>query len=309
MRKLLNAVWSFPLSRIFAFLAILLFVIIICEPVLVFALGKIGICSGFVVLLWAEFWHLAVSFALVVLFAKKVEHARLSDFGITARNFAVEILTGAVFGTLLIVGSVAVMYGIGIYKPISHSSGSDLLLAAGILFFAAATEELIFRSYVFNVLEKHWGTIAAVIISSTAFGFAHMLNHVGGSSVQSKILFCTFLSLEAGVSLAACYVFTRRLWMPIGAHWMWNFFEGPVLGTHVSGADFGQSYVSAAIEGPMLLTGGNFGPEGSVICLLIGTIGGVLILYFAEKRNNFVSYAEAQKRLAERDALSDQVAA
>ena len=135
MRKLLNAVWSFPLSRIFAFLAILLFVIIICEPVLVFALGKIGISSGFVVLLWAEFWHLAVSFALVVLFAKKVEHARLSDFGITARNFAVEILTGAVFGTLLIVGSVAVSrFGSlrrSAFEPAQGSSGS--LTAPGLL--------------------------------------------------------------------------------------------------------------------------------------------------------------------------------
>ena len=208
----------------------------------------------------------------------------------------------------MVAGAIAVMYVMGIYKPISHSSGSELPLAAGTLLFAAATEELIFRSYAFNILEKHWGTIAAVIVSSAAFGFAHMLNDAGGASVDSKVLFCTFLSLEAGVSLAACYVFTRRLWMPIGAHWMWNFFEGPVFGTHVSGADFGQSYVSATMEGPVLLTGGKFGPEGSVFCLLIGTISGVILLYLSAKRNNLVSYAEAQKRLAER-ALSEKIAA
>lgn len=292
----------------FTFLVILFLVIIIFEPILVSTLGKAGVSIALVVFLWTEVWHLAISFALVVLFAKKVEHGKLSDFGFSPQNFALEFSAGAVFGALMVAGAVAVMYVMGIYKPISHSSGSELPLAAGTLLFAAATEELIFRSYAFNILEKHWGTIAAVIVSSAAFGFAHMLNDAGGASVDSKVLFCTFLSLEAGVSLAACYVFTRRLWMPIGAHWMWNFFEGPVFGTHVSGADFGQSYVSATMEGPVLLTGGKFGPEGSVFCLLIGTISGVILLYLSAKRNNLVSYAEAQKRLAER-ALSEKIAA
>jgi membrane protease YdiL (CAAX protease family) len=251
---------------------------------------------------------LLISFGLLALFVKKVERAKLSDFGMSMKNAIPELSLGVVVGALLVAGVVAVMFLLGVYQPTSHSSGSDLLLAAGTLFFAAVTEELIFRSYALNVLEKHWGTIAAVIVSSAAFGFAHMLNDAGGSTVQSKFLFCTFLSLEAGVSLAACYVFTRRLWMPIGAHWMWNFFEGPVFGTHVSGADFGQSLLTAKIEGPMLLTGGKFGPEGSVICLVLGTIAGVVLLHFSKKRDNLISYETAQNRL-KNTTESNQIAA
>lgn len=300
MRNILNAIWSFPLTRLFTFLVILFLVIILSEPIVISLIGKIGISAGLAVFLWTEVWHLLVSFGLLALFIKKVERAKLVDFGISSKNFALELSIGSLCGTLLVVGVVAVMYALGIYKPISHSSGSDLLLAAGMLFFAAATEELIFRSYALTILEKHWGTIAAVIVSSAAFGFAHMLNDVGGSPVQNKVLFCTFLSLEAGLSLAACYVFTRRVWMPIGAHWMWNFFEGPVFGTHVSGADFGQSYMSATLEGPLLLTGGKFGPEGSVICVLLGTVGGVALLYLAGKRNNLISYKAAQSRVRQK---------
>lgn len=297
MRNLLNAVWSFPLTRIFTFLVILFLVIILSEPIIVALIGKTGISAPLMVFLWTEVWHLLISFGLLSLFVKKVERAKLSDFGVSMKNAVPELSLGVVVGTILVAGIVGVMFLLGIYKPISHSSGSDLLLAAGTLFFAAVTEELIFRSYALNVLEKHWGTIAAVIISSAGFGFAHMLNDAGGSTVQSKLLFCTFLSLEAGVSLAACYVFTRRLWMPIGAHWMWNFFEGPVFGTHVSGADFGQSLVTAKMQGPMLLTGGKFGPEGSVICLVLGTMAGVVLLYLSKKRNNLISYETAQNRL------------
>lgn len=296
MRNLLNAVWSFPLTRIFTFLVILFLVIILSEPIIVALIGKTGTSAPLAVFLWTEVWHLLISFGLLSLFVKG-ERAKLSDFGVSRKNAVPELSLGIVVGTLLVAGIVGVLFLLGIYKPISHSSGSDLLLAAGTLFFAAVTEELIFRSYALNVLEKHWGTIAAVIISSAGFGFAHMLNDAGGSTVQSKLLFCTFLSLEAGVSLAACYVFTRRLWMPIGAHWMWNFFEGPVFGTHVSGADFGQSLVTAKMEGPMLLTGGKFGPEGSVICLVLGTMAGVVLLYLSKKRNNLISYETAQNRL------------
>lgn len=300
MRKILNAIWSFPLTRLFTFLVILFLVIILSEPFVISVIGKMGISAALAVFLWTEVWHLFVSFGLLAFFIKKAERANLVDFGISSKNFALELSIGALCGTLLVVGVVAVMYALGIYKPISHSSGSDLLIAAAMLFFAAATEELIFRSYALTILEKHWGTIAAVIVSSAAFGFAHMLNDVGGSPVQNKVLFCTFLSLEAGLSLAACYVFTRRVWMPIGAHWMWNFFEGPVFGTHVSGADFGQSYMSATLEGPLLLTGGKFGPEGSVICVLLGTVGGVALLYLAGKRNNLISYKAAQSRVRQK---------
>lgn len=307
MRNLLNAVWSFPLTRIFTFLVILFLVIILSEPIIVALIGKTGTSAPLAVFLWTEVWHLLISFGLLSLFVKG-ERAKLSDFGVSMKNAVPELSLGIVVGTLLVAGIVGVMFLLGIYKPISHSSGSDLLLAAGTLFFAAVTEELIFRSYALNVLEKHWGTIAAVIISSAGFGFAHMLNDAGGSTVQSKLLFCTFLSLEAGVSLAACYVFTRRLWMPIGAHWMWNFFEGPVFGTHVSGADFGQSLVTAKMQGPMLLTGGKFGPEGSVICLVLGTMAGVVLLYLSKKRNNLISYETAQNRLNNETELS-QIAA
>lgn len=308
MRNLLNAVWSFPLTRIFTFVVILFLVIILSEPIIVALIGKTGTSAPLAVFLWTEVWHFLISFGLLAIFVKTGERAKLSDFGVSMKNAVPELLSGVVVGTLLVAGVVAVMFLLGVYRPTAHTGGSDLFLAAGTLFFAAVTEELIFRSYALNVLEKHWGTIAAVIVSSVAFGFAHMLNDAGGSTVQSKFLFCTFLSLEAGVSLAACYVFTRRLWMPIGAHWMWNFFEGPVFGTHVSGADFGQSLVTAKMEGPMLLTGGKFGPEGSVICLLLGTVAGVVLLHLSKKRNNLISYEAAQNRL-KNTTESDQIAA
>ncbi len=69
----------------------------------------------------------------------------------------------------------------------------------------------------------------------------------------------------AGVLLGAAYAATGRLWLPIGLHLGWNFAEGPIFGTAVSGTDIGPSLIVGDLEGPVILTGGEFGPEASIV--------------------------------------------
>lgn len=295
-----NAVWSFPLTRFFVFIFTLFAILIFTEPALVVALAKQGIKGSLPVLFTTEVYHLCLCFALLYVFIRKFEHSDLSKFGFDTKNAAGHFALGIILGGLLVVLTLVGMMLASAYDFGKLNTAIDLPLSAITLLLAAATEELIFRSYAFNIMEKSWGTIAAVLVSSFCFGFAHMLNEAGGAAVMDKVVFCTFLSFEAGVSLAACYVLTRRLWMPIAAHWAWNFFEGPFFGTHVSGADFGQSLFSPTIQGPTYLTGGLFGPEGSVVCVLLGTASGIGLLWYAKKMNNdFVTLAQARNHSKE----------
>lgn len=294
IRKTVKAVWAFPLIRIFAFLVLLVFSLIVSERFLYQLLETLH-TPHLAVELCSYVLQFVVCLGLTALFVRKFEHLPLSEFGLRKECFHPDFLLGVLYGALPMVLIVAVMYGMNLYSPQKFNSAQDLLISGSALIFAAASEELIFRAYTFNVLERAWGTITALAISSIGFGFAHMVNEPAGTVLADRLLFCTFLSFEAGLMLAACYVFTRRLWMPISAHWMWNFFEGPVFGTHVSGTDFGRDLIDANITGPVLLTGGKFGPEGSVICLVIGTVFGVGLLWFAAKRNRFISYAEARQ--------------
>lgn len=307
--KFLRSNWSNPATRFVLFLFVWVTLLIFSESYVVALLSAIGITATLPAFLGSQIIDLGMTLGILYLFVRFFEREKLVDFGFSPKNLLVELLLGVVCGALLVVGVVLGMYCFGAYIPIGINSSKDLILSASALFFAAATEELIFRSYALNILERRWGTIAAVIVSSLGFGFAHMVNHVRGASVADMLLFCTFLSLEAGLSLAACYCVTRRLWMPIGAHWMWNFFEGPVFGTHVSGADFGQSLVKATVSGPPLFTGGGFGPEGNIISLVLGTVSGVIILYIAGKRKKLISLADAQKHLAERHERSAEIQA
>ncbi len=223
--KFANAVWSFPLTRCFVFVFILFAILIFTEPSLVSALAMVGIKGSLPVLFTTEIYHLGLCFSLLYFFIRKFEHSDLCQFGFDTKSAAGNFALGTIFGGLLVVLTLLVIMIAGSYSFGKINTAIDLPLSALTLILAAATEELIFRSYAFTIMEKSWGTVAAVIVSSFCFGFAHMVNEAGGAAVMDKVLFCTFLSLEAGISLCACYVVTRRLWMPIAAHWAWNFFE------------------------------------------------------------------------------------
>lgn len=73
----------------------------------------------------------------------------------------------------------------------------------------------------------------------------------------------------------------------------WNFTQGYVFGAAVSGGELGLSIArSTPLAGvPDWLTGGAFGPEGSLPALLVcGTIGG-LALWLAWKEGRLTRHA------------------
>ena len=77
---------------------------------------------------------------------------------------------------------------------------------------------------------------------------------------------------------------TRALWLPIGLHFAWNFFQGPVFGFPVSGT---QTSTLLQLEpvGPELLTGGRFGPEASLVGVAAELLGIALLWWWASRRS------------------------
>jgi hypothetical protein len=92
--------------------------------------------------------------------------------------------------------------------------------------------------------------------------------------------------VEAGVLLSAAYYLTRRLWFPIGLHAAWNFSLAGIFGLRVSGVDPVRGFIQGSLHGPDLLTGGSFGPEGSVVTVALGLALGIALLLKARQKGN-----------------------
>jgi membrane protease YdiL (CAAX protease family) len=130
-------------------------------------------------------------------------------------------------------------------------------------------EELFSRGYHLQTLESGLNTFWAVLISSSIFGLLH-LGNPGASWIS------TLGILLAGLFLALPYLLTRQLWLSIGLHIGWNFFEGVVFGFPVSGLETFR-LLRHTVSGPELWTGGGFGPEAGLLVLPALLLGAVLV--------------------------------
>jgi uncharacterized protein len=207
-----------------------------------------------------------------------VERRPLAKIGFPSdgalRDLGLGLLLGAALLTL-VVGGLALA---GWYQVIGFAwnlPGENVVavVVGGLLLTAliAVSEEVLLRGIFFRILEEGVGSWIAVAISALVFGLLHVTNP--NASLWAGIA----VALEAGVLFGAVYIHTRSLWMPIGLHWTWNFFEGWVFGTPVSGIDI-TGLLRSTTEGPTLWTGGSFGPEAGLIAVFICGAAGVLIL-------------------------------
>ncbi len=183
----------------------------------------------------------------------------LSNYPGWGRELALGIAIGAAMMAVVVGGIVAVrgIRYVG-FAALSAAFGRQTLRLAALLFLAAAYEEILYRGYAFQRLVDAVGARGAILIISALFGVAHLRN-------PSVTPLSTANTVLAGILLSVAYLKTRALWLPIGLHWAWNFFMGPVLSLHISGLQFGQPLFLTEDLGPAWLSGGAYGPEGSVV--------------------------------------------
>ncbi len=134
---------------------------------------------------------------------------------------------------------------------------AGLLIGAVHTLGLAIHEEVQCRGYPFQLLLR-WNPAVAVVLTGAFFVAMHLPNP--GGLAWSAMLNMFLLHLL----LAACYLRTRSLWLPIGVHFGWNYMMGYVLGMPVSGVLYSSSAFSTTMS-QGIWTGHAFGPEGGMI--------------------------------------------
>ena len=184
-----------------------------------------------------------------------------------------EIAMGLVTGFVLFSVVMAVLWAIGVYHIVGKGDAKGLAEAIALAVMAGFLEELLFRGILFRLSSRIVGTWGALLFTSAIFGLAHLGNK--GATLSSGVA----IMLEAGVLLGAAYALTQRLWFPIGLHMAWNFTEGSVYGMQVSGNTASTGLVHGTLTGPPLLTGGAFGPEASIVAVIVCFLLAMYLLY------------------------------
>lgn len=155
-----------------------------------------------------------------------------------------------------------------------------MLAAWGVTFgMVGFMEELAFRGYALHNLHAWMGARAAVFFQALLFALIHLDNVVGpivqrnngGAPTPAQMMQAAtdirwgLLNIFLiGIFFALCFWKTGSLWFPIGFHASWNFFLGCIFSLPVSGIPIFRLF-NVSLSNNTLLTGGDFGAEGSVL--------------------------------------------
>ena len=222
----------------------------------------------------------AVGFAVYIGLVRLVERRPVTELALPGMGR--ELGTGIIIGTGLYTACILLLMVMGIYKIDGLNPVSYLLPALALPLSSGIFEELLFRGVLFRIVEEWLGSWISLVVSSLVFGLVHLMNPA------ATVMGAVFISVEAGVLLAAAYMLTRRLWMSMGFHIAWNYTQSGVFSGTVSGGYVEPGLIKPVVDGPTLLTGGGFGVESSVIAFVLCTVTVAPLLVLATRRGHIV---------------------
>ncbi|ABQ04183.1 CPBP family intramembrane glutamic endopeptidase [Flavobacterium johnsoniae] len=272
-------IFNFPVVKIVLALLTFMAVVIIGQQIAVKLLALTPLEKDYRNLLKGLF----VSFSCIlsyILFFKKYDKRAITEF--SAKGLAKNLTIGILIGFVLQSFTILVMYLNGNYSVVNINPVSFILIPFAIMFTVAIIEEILVRGIIFRIVEEKLGSYISLTISSVLFGVFHLANPHG--TIISGICITT-----AGFMLGAAFIYSRNLWFPIALHFAWNFTQSGIFGAITSGNEKTSSLLEAKIHGPEFITGGEFGPEGSIQAIVFCALGTILLLVLSQKQNKIIT--------------------
>ena len=209
----------------------------------------------------------------VWIFQKFISKERFISIGLDFINYKNDFYQGLAVGTVLISIGFFTLIILNLTSiDLTYFSIYDQIFYFFLFIVVSLNEEIAIRGYILHNLCQSFNKYIALIISS----FVFMGMHLGNPNIGMLPLANLFL---AGIFLGVYRIHKNNLWFPIGAHLMWNYLQGPIYGFEVSGNKI-NSLFEQKLQGHEVLTGGNFGYEGSIIL----TVFLIISIYLMDKR-------------------------
>ncbi len=196
-------------------------------------------------------------------YVKRFESRKVEELSFSL----VKILTAGFLGAVSLGLPVMLLFIKGDYTLIGTQSWSNVADVAFIIFSVAFLEEVIFRGIIFGIIVRNVGLLSALIFPSLIFSLAHFFNENWSSwvGVVSVVLL--------GVMWSLVYFLTNNLWAATLNHACWNFVIY-ISGLPLTGEPEWQKIApfQTEITGSLAWTGGEAGPENSILVILVISI-------------------------------------
>ncbi|MBT9446750.1 MAG: CPBP family intramembrane metalloprotease [Hyphomonadaceae bacterium] len=217
-----------------------------------------------------------------------VERRKIPELGLG--RLLPDIFIGLAIGGLLIVTIIGLMRGAGwvtiVATPVTQIAESlKQSVQSGVI------EEVLMRIIIFRLLWRAAGVFPSLILTALLFGGLHLSNP--DATVFSALCLLAGEGIGAGL-----YLLTGRVWMSIGMHAGWNFAQGWLFGSAVSGLDVfaGGPLHTRPVDGvATTLSGGGFGPESSLAALIVSLLASLIFLSIAWKKGRFITPADSDR--------------
>lgn len=147
-----------------------------------------------------------------------------------------------------------------------------------IFIIGAVFEEIFFRGYIMRTMGDRGNAKWVIYLVSALF-----FSVVHGANPNVSILGLVNILL-VGLLFAYMFDVTKRLWLPIGYHFTWNYFQGNIFGFPVSGLEPHGIYQVDTSVGNDLITGGTFGIEGGLLATLVLILSFVAVKTYYRKQ-------------------------
>jgi len=232
-------------------------------------------------------------FLFVSWLMSRIEHRKLSSYGLGGAHRLSRFAIGAVWGIVLLSLLVLTLHSLHFLTfdaRLDHGRSILFWGAAQLLgfLFVGLAEEYTMRGYLQFTLTRgfvglgnliapqHARTIAfwiASVFTSALFLFAH--THNAGENWLG--LFQVFL---AGVVFVVALWRTGSLWWGIGFHTTWDWCQSFLYGVPDSGGLMQGRLFATHAAGNPLFSGGTVGPEGSVLCIPVFLLAIAVLVFF-----------------------------
>lgn len=227
--------------------------------------------------------YIVITYSFTRLCCTKILHISMNECFIVKPRIKMIWLITAILLPITVSGVLLCLPGQLIKNNINTSQTMNIIVNAifNTGLSAGIVEEMVFRGMIMKALDKRFGKMTAIILPSFIFALIHV---IGMKMNIVSILQLIVAGTSVGIMFSLIVYESGSIWCSAIVHGIWNVIMiGEILnisGTYNNKAIYSYKLASESI----ILTGGEFGIESSIVSVLVFIVVIALTLFLMEKK-------------------------